>query len=156
MFYGGIVASLLIIAALVFIWIKWDILQVLKDITGIYGQKTNVLNRQHKKSRTSGKLKTVTSEIKLRPNEGNANHNQNIGETETLQAFNVETTMLQDEGLDETTILTEENETALLHDDKVIRQNVWLELEKDIVVFHAVAIENKESEASEQATYVRN
>lgn len=156
MFYGGIVASLLIIAALVFIWIKWDILQVIKDITGIYGQKSNVLNRQHMKSRTSGKLKTVTSEIKLRPNEKNANMNQNIGETETLQEFNDETTMLQDEGVAETTILTEANETTLLQDDNVTHQNVWLEPEKTIVVVHAETIENKESETDEQAKYIRN
>src|SRR5690625_7024921 len=105
MFYGGIVASLLIIAALVFIWIKWDILQVIKDITGIYGQKSNVLNRQHMKSRTSGKLKTVTSEIKLRPNEKNANMNQNIDETEKLQEINDETNMIKEEGEDKKKII---------------------------------------------------
>lgn len=144
------------IAALVFIWIKWDILQVIKDITGMYGQKTNVLNRKQLKSRTSGSLKTVTSEIKLRPNEGKGNMNQHIRETETLQAFNDETTVLQDEGLEETTILTASNETTLLHDDSNNRHPVWLEPVKTIVVVHAETIEKKESETSEQAKYVRN
>lgn len=156
MFYGGIVASLLVIAALIIVWVKWDILKILKDITGIYGHKTNRPNREQTKTQTSGKLKTVTSEIKLRPNEKNANHDQNIEETETLQAFNMETTMLQDECLDETTILTETDETTLLHDDKTIHQEVWLKPEKTIIVVHAITNESKESETSEQATYVRN
>lgn len=156
MFYGGIIASLMVIAALIFVWVKWDILQILKDLTGIYGRNTNVSNRNHMKSQTSGKLKTVTSEIRLRPNAKNTNVNHNVGETETLQEFNEETTLLQDEGIDETTILTEANETTLLHDDQMIRQNVWLEPEKTIVVVHAIAIESKESETSEQVEYVRS
>ena len=156
MFYGGIIASLLVIVALIFVWIKWDILQILKDITGMYGRKTNVSHGKHTKSQTSGKLRTVTSEIQLRPNEKDPPINQNIGETETLQESNKETTMLQDEGLDETTILTEANETTLLQDDQMIRQNTWVEPEKTIVVVHATAIESKESETSEQVESVRN
>lgn len=152
MFYGGIIASLLVIAALIFVWIKWDIFQILKDLTGMYGRKSNVSHKKQTKSQTSGKLKTVTSEIKLRPNENIPNTNQNIGETEMLPEFNEETTLLQDE----TTILNEPNETTLLHEEQMIHQDASFETEKTIVVVHATAIESKESETSEQVEYVRS
>jgi len=145
MFYGGIIASLLVIAALIYVWIKWDILQILKDLMGKYGERSNVSIQKHMKSQTSGKLKTVTSEIQLRPNENNENMNQNIGETEALEESYAETTLLQDEVLDETTLLAE---TTLLHDESM-SQTTWIEEEKTIVVVHAETIEGKESETSE-------
>src|SRR5690625_6561108 len=37
-------------------------------------------------------------------------------------------------------ILTEANETTLLQDDQMIRQNTWVEPEKTIVVVHATAM----------------
>lgn len=118
----------------------------------MYGRKSNVSHKKQIKSQTSGKLKTVTSEIKLRPNENIPNTNQNIGETEMLPEFNEETTLLQDE----TTILNEPNETTLLHEEQMIHQDASFEIEKTIVVVHATAIESKESETSEQVEYVRS
>lgn len=147
MFYGGMIASLLVIVALIYVWIKWDILQIFKDLMGRYGKRSNASIQKHMKSQTSGKLKTVTSEIQLRPNENNENNHQNIAETEPIEASyaDSETTLLQDEVLDETTLLAE---TTLLEDES-LTQTTWLEEEKTIVVVHAETIEGKESETCE-------
>lgn len=151
MFYGGIIGAIIMLPITIYIFIKLNINQVIKDLTGIGFTNTPHTSRRRYQSKTDGKLKKLTSEIKLRKENKNIPSIQGTMETESLHHYVEPTELLEGEtSLEETTLLTVE-ETTLLNETTVLNENPnKFTLEKNIIIVHSLPIILEESEVIEQ------
>lgn len=115
MFYGGLILSIVSLTLTILIFVKYQIKQVIADLTGVKLSKSKQQGHYHYQTDLTESAKRTTSDIIVKKDQAIRTTNNLVEETELLsEAKAVE--YLQQSTSEETELLSSFDETTLLEE----------------------------------------
>ncbi|MGJ7922736.1 hypothetical protein [Neobacillus sp. LXY-4] len=152
MFYGGLAGAVITLAISIFVYIKMNITQVIEHLTGVRFHKKNKKQQRVYIRKLNESGKRTTNEIRIRKKvvEQDRAWSEAVAATELMNERLEETALLHDEycqetsllsgELDETCLLTRDQETTLLSGLLEEDPDESFKKEIDIMIVHAETI----------------
>lgn len=136
MFYGGLIGTVISLTLAIFIFFKYEIPQVLSDLTGFRFSKRRKRNALSHYSQGNREIYQTSSEIQIRKERRHA------GELSKSRASMnpTDTTVLLQNDVPEETVLLDFNETVPLDDSYQKNEEDSFILEESVVIIHATKI----------------
>lgn len=151
MFYGGLAGAIITLSISIYIYIKLNITQVIEHLTGFSFRKLSKnMRKNYGQNREVTEKRTTTNEIKIRKKvvEQEQSWTDGVAATELLNNEVESTALLYDDGIEETSLLSEETtlltldeaETSLL--TEIVEENGENSFVKqvDVMIVHTKSI----------------